>query len=341
MKYQKGLGFLSRLAVSTIVATILIAIIWVCSLFKEPPGWHPIVILLLAFMHLTFELVRWLFQRIFSSGFSRTNTLKVFWGCLLIIAIGSVFYSLLFYIFKWIDHLWLNSEPPAWSHMQIAFLVGLILNIIFTLIQLAWQLNQAYYQKVIDNERFKTEITEANLAVLTHQLDPHFLFNNFNTLYYLIDEDQTLAKRFLKNLSSIYRHLLQRKDENQIPALEEYKIAQQYWSILQERYAEALQVDNQIDTQHLHEKQLPPLVLQQLLENAVKHNQIDPQQPLYIKLHSTYQAITVVNKRNPKTPTTSTGIGIPNLMARYGHLTDEEVIISETNNQYSVTIPLL
>ncbi len=179
----------------------------------------------------------------------------------MIITLGAVFYSLLFFIFKWIDYWWLNSEPPAHAHMKMAFLVGLVLSTIFTLVQLTWRLNQAYYQKLIDNERFKNEIIEANLAVLTHQLDPHFLFNNFNTLYYLIDEDQTLAKRFLKNLSSIYRHLLQHKDENQIPALEEYRIAQQYWSILQERYADALKVDNAINVEHLRPPTDIPIAL--------------------------------------------------------------------------------
>ena len=338
---KRGLDLLARFAISTLIAIILVAIIWVCSQFREPPNLHPIALLLLLFIHLVFELIHWLFKYIFPDGFAKVNSLKILWGCLLSIGAGTAFYFLLFYLFKWIDHWWLDSEPPAYPHMRIALLAGLMLSIIFTLVQLAWQLNQAHYQKVVDNERFKTEITEANLAVLTHQLDPHFLFNNFNTLYYLIDEDQSLAKQFLKNLSNIYRHLLQRQHENQIPALEEYGIAQQYWSILQERYADALIIENQVEVRHLEEKRLPPLVLQQLLENAVKHNQVDPQQALRIALHSTERSITVTNNINAKAPTSSTGIGLPNLIARYGHLSDQEVKISQTEESFSVTIPLL
>lgn len=333
--------FLSRLLISATIAVLLVAMIWVSSQFNEPPDMHPLGLLVLVMVHLTFEAIFWLWKK---AVHQRTNP-PTSWSLLGIglasVGFGTLIFAVQFYLFKWIDHWALNSEVPGLPHLRISVLTGLILSIVFTVVQLALYYNRAYYRKALENERNQNQLTQANLAILTHQLDPHFLFNNFNTLYYLIDENQDLAKRFLKNMSNIYRHILQSKDQRSISATEEYQIARQYLAMLQQRYEDALQVDDQLNTEHLNERHLPPLVLQQLLENIVKHNQVDRAHPLDIRLRSTADTITVENKLIPKDGVSSTGIGLPNIVARYQHLGSDAVRIQQGAETFSVTIPLL
>lgn len=333
--------FLSRLLISAIIAVILVAIIWATSQFREPPDMHPLGLLILVIVHLTFEMIFWFWKRYLGSDVFPHSRLSLFGISLGSILLGTISFAFLFYIFKWIDYWALNSEPPGSPHFRISVLSGLILSIVFTVVQLALYYNRAYYRKALENERNQNKLTQANLAILTHQLDPHFLFNNFNTLYYLIDENQDLAKRFLKNMSNIYRHILQSKDQRSILAMEEYGIARQYLAMLQQRYEEALVIDDQINADHLKDRFLPPLVMQQLLENIVKHNQVDTGQPLGIQLSSTTKALTIQNKIIPKPSAPSTGIGLPNIVARYEHLGNNSVQIEQGKQSFSVTIPLL
>lgn len=333
--------FLSRLLISAIIAVILVAIIWVTSQFREPPDLHPLGLLVLVIVHLTFEVIFWFWKRYFGRGGFPLPGLSTLGIGLASVLLGTLSFSLLFYLFKWIDHWVLNSPAPGSPHFRISILSGLILSIVFTVVQLAFYYNRAYYRKALENERNQNELTQANLAILTHQLDPHFLFNNFNTLYYLIDENQDLAKRFLKNMSNIYRHILQSKNQRSIQASEEYEIAQQYLAMLQLRYEDALMIDDQIEAAHLRERFLPPLVMQQLLENIIKHNQVDTAQPLRIQLSSMADAVTIKNQLIPKSSAPSTGIGLPNIVARYQHLGRDQVQIEQCEQSFSVTIPLL
>lgn len=332
--------FIGRLAISLTIAAILITIIWVTSQFREPPRLNAMLVLLLAIIHATFELIFWMQNRFLAPGFDRLSTWQISKYTLFTIGAGAVFYTILFYGFKWID-FHMGSEWPHWTHIRLALLVGLTLSIIFTLVLLAVRFNKAHYQHALRHERAQNELTQANLALLTHQLDPHFLFNNFNTLYYLIDEDTVLAKAFLKNMADIYRHILQSKERSLLSAQQEYQVARQYLAILRQRYGNALVVHDTIVEKKLVNKFLPPLVVQQLLENIVKHNQLDLSKPLSIALTNNDDCLTIENAKLPKNIVNSTGIGLSNIIARYQHLSPRKVHIEDNITTFSVTIPLL
>jgi len=323
------------------MACIVYSIIWVSSQFLEPPGIGWLALLLLFITYLTFEVVSRVQRKLSGSGFSTSETLNMIISMLGAIMAGVINYATLFYGFKWLDHWSYGSEPPYLQHMVMAALVGLMMSVVFAFIQLGFNWRSQFLKSQLDNERFKGEIAQANLAILKNQLDPHFMFNNFNTLYYLIDEDSGLAKQFLKNVSTIYRYILQNNDKALIPAKEEYDMAKQYLAVIQQRYMALLSLDDAVSETALDKKDVPPLVLQQLIENAIKHNRIDEESPLKISFAVDNGFLTVTNNRNPKRPEHTAKTGLANIKKRYEYLTDRAVVVSESQELFTVSVPLI
>lgn len=331
----------ARILLSAVVGMILFAIIWVSSQFLEAPGFGWFIWLLLFMSYLTFEVVSRVQRSLSARALSSNETLNMVMSMLVAILAGVACYCILFYGFKWLDYSLNRSEPPYLQHMTMAALIGLIMSVVFAFIQLGFNWRSQFFRSQIENERFKGEIAQANLAILKNQLDPHFMFNNFNTLYYLIDEDSALAKQFLKNVSTIYRYILQNNDKALIPAREEYDMARQYLAVIQQRYTSLLHMEEAISREALDDRDVPPLVLQQLIENAIKHNRIDEASPLKLTFTAENGFLTVANNRNPKRPEHTSKTGLANIKKRYEYLTDQEVLVSESPELFSVSVPLI
>ncbi|SNR37495.1 sensor histidine kinase [Dokdonia pacifica] len=338
---MKLFSIYKRLLISLIISLILVAMIWITSQFKEPPQFGFLTVVWILMIYATFEVI-FSFQKSkrIKAWFQKNMPFQVFilFGSILI---GTIVYTLLFYGFKWFDYWYYHSESPTVKHMIMAALIGLCISIIFSLIEYVSNLKTTHYNTLLENEKYKHEITEANLSILKNQLDPHFLFNNLNTLYYLIDEDTTLAKSFLKNISDIYRQILQNKHHITISAPKEYEMAQQYLQIIKQRYQEGLQVENTISKAQLQDKKMPPLVLQQLIENAIKHNKIDIHTTLKIVFSATKDTLVITTIGQKKTNTNTHGSGLVNIKKRYSYLTDKKITISSENDTFKVTVPLL
>ncbi len=330
--------FLVALTISIIVAVTT----WIFSKFQHPPKLY--FFASIAFILMTYgclEVVRFSqirFYKLLNLPSKVLNNSIVFLGS---IALGTLSYTVLFYPFKWFDYWVYNSEPPKWQHFLAAALIGLIISIIFALMQFGMTWLGRYYEAYIENERFKKEMVKANLSILKQQLDPHFMFNNFNTLYYLIDEDKVLAKQFLKNISTIYRYILQNNDASLVSAMDEYQITKQYLYVLRQRFSKSLLIKDIIDLDDIKDKKLPPLVLQQLVENAVKHNKIDETTILQISLSSNGDSLTVRNNVNKKAFEPSSKSGLNNIQKRYKHLNGEGINITNNPEEFSVSIPLI
>lgn len=191
-------------------------------------------------------------------------------------------------------------------------------------------------------QRLKQEKIEVHLRALQAQVNPHFLFNSLNSLSALIDDDTRQASVFLDELSSVYRYLLRANDQILTPLSTELAFIQSYCHLLQTRYGNAFQVEYQVD-QPLLNSQLPPLTLQLLVENAVKHNVVLPDQPLTIAIRTDAQnRLQVSNNIQRKTVrVASTGIGLANILSKYQMLNQSLPIISEETGQFNVTLPLI
>lgn len=185
------------------------------------------------------------------------------------------------------------------------------------------------------------EKLESQFETLKSQINPHFLFNNFNTLITIIEEDPNLAVEYVEKLSDFYRSILQYREKELIPLEEELKIVADYTFLLQKRYGTNLKVI--VESSSIEHDYVVPLTLQMLVENAVKHNVISKQDPLMVRiLREDSGYITICNNLQKKiVAEASTGFGLESIVKRYGLLIDKKVLIREERGEFKVSIPIM
>ena len=184
---------------------------------------------------------------------------------------------------------------------------------------------------------------ESELKALRAQIDPHFLFNNLNILYALIQQDRPEAAHFLSCFSSLYRYLIRHRDADLVPLTEELRFVEEYLYLLRHRFGRAydFQTTVRVPEAELHRLLVVPGTLQVLIENVIKHNRGGDEQPLPVTLDVGPTALTVRNRVAPKrTPVESTGTGLANLRERYRLLTEQELRV-QRDADFAVTVPLL
>jgi sensor histidine kinase YesM len=197
-------------------------------------------------------------------------------------------------------------------------------------------------QHIQRSEALARENIQSQLEVLKSQIDPHFLFNSLNTLAALIDDNNAPAQTYLEQLSDVYRYVLLSKDKNTVTLEEELKFVESYIYLIKARFRENVKIDNQVSAQY-HKYMVPPLTLQMLVENAIKHNVISKEKPLTIRLFSeTDQYLSIENNIQEKTTfEKSTKVGLQNIINRYNFLTQRKIEIFSNKHTFSVKIPLL
>jgi sensor histidine kinase YesM len=175
---------------------------------------------------------------------------------------------------------------------------------------------------------------------LRRQLSPHFLFNNINVLTALIEEDPKRAVHFSESLGNIYRHFLRQEDEDVVTLQKALTFSKNYLELLKYRFEDAFQ--------YVLPKEVPlnqyiiPLALQQVIENTIKHNELSKEKPLQVIIEIHKEYISIQNTKQPKHTTEKTkGIGIENIQKRYAFLTEKEVIIEETETNFTIKLPIL
>lgn len=192
----------------------------------------------------------------------------------------------------------------------------------------------------LEADRYRVAAAQAQIEALKAQLDPHFMFNSLNTLTELVEINSSRSLDFLKNFGQVYRYVLQTREHEAVTLQEELDFADSYLFLLKTRFGEALQVEKNIAGPDL-ERRLPPMTLQLLLENAVKHNALTAARPLRIRLSSDGAALTVQNNRQPKSSKPySSGIGLKNITERVIRLARQEPEIENGNTFFTVKIPL-
>jgi ligand-binding sensor domain-containing protein len=177
---------------------------------------------------------------------------------------------------------------------------------------------------------------------LKSQVNPHFLFNSLNTLASLIEEDQGTAIDYTVHLSDLYRKILTLRNKDLVPLGEEIEILRAYIYIQQSRFGSALRVNINIPQALLTTKQIVPLSLQLLVENAIKHNVVSKDSPLIINITANDDEISVANTLMPKySKEKGSGLGLINIYKRYRLLTKRNMAYGPDNNEYVVKLPLL
>ncbi len=196
-------------------------------------------------------------------------------------------------------------------------------------------------ESLVAREKLEKEHAQSKYANLKAQLDPHFMFNSLNVLSGLIRKDPAQAEAFVDDFARVYRYLLEVKNEMVVPLKEELQFAQHYLNLQKSRFREGLVVETHINPQHLL-CYLPPLSLQELVSNAIKHNRISAQEPLHLEIISDKDELVVRNNlQNRRDKVESTGVGLDNLKERYRLLGPAEPRFLINGRAYLAYLPLL
>lgn len=202
-------------------------------------------------------------------------------------------------------------------------------------------INQLKQKQKIREQTFLAGSASAKFDALKNQLDPHFLFNSLNVLTGLIDENPEKAQQFTTALAKVYRYVLEQKNKELISLDEELDFARTYIDLLQMRFEDSILTEIPSKSSNPDYK-IVPLSLQLLLENAVKHNLLSPQQPLKISVYEENGMLVVENSLNIKeTIGNKTGFGLNNIKQRYALLSSQKTIIEKTEKQFIIKLPLL
>lgn len=195
---------------------------------------------------------------------------------------------------------------------------------------------------LLQNEQLVAENIQNQYQALKDQLNPHMLFNSLNTLQSLVRENTERAQDYIRELSSVLRYTLQENDTHTVSLREEMNFVDAYIFLMKMRYEDNLIFKITIDS-HLMNYRLPPLSIQLLVENAIKHNEISNRNPLTIFIRTNEENSlcieNILQLRRSSAP--GTGVGLTNLSKRYQLIFRKEIQIAETNGTFSVCIPLV
>ncbi len=219
----------------------------------------------------------------------------------------------------------------------ILCITGLVYNVLYFAVYSYYHFSQTQLQ-YIENQRRQLSL---QLEALRSQLSPHFLFNCLNTISSLLYKDTRKAERFIRQLASAYKHTLESRDQPVIPLAKELEFVQAYQYLLSVRFQDQVQVDIDLSEDTL-QSLVPPMTVQLLVENAVKHNVISPEEKLYIAVTERQRGLLVSNNKT-KTPerTTSFRIGLENIRSRYQLLHKRGIRVMDERDDFSIWLPII
>jgi LytS/YehU family sensor histidine kinase len=202
---------------------------------------------------------------------------------------------------------------------------------------------EKWKSSVTETSRLQNAYQKSRLLILKRQINPHFLFNCFNTLSSLIQEDESEAENFLNELTRVYRYLLQGDEQQLVKLEEELKFIRSYLYLGKTRFGDALRVEMHVEEADLLLK-MAPLTLQVVLENIIYSNAFSKADPLFIRIGGNGRRGLVIG--NTEQPKKVTGISeheeaLDDLVRKYRLLSGREIEIRETGNNREIIIPLI
>lgn len=254
------------------------------------------------------------------------------------LAIGLFFTIILrwFFVLVFIEFTYVNLQDEI-----ILTIFVLLVTTTLTVVDLSVFLLEKWRFSLAELERFKKENAEFQFESLRNQVNPHFLFNSLNTLSSLIFQDQQKAGSFLRELSDVYRYILENRDRELVTLKKELEILKSYIYLVLLRFEQNLSITIDLP-EKLDTMLIPPLTLQMLVENATKHNIVSKKKPLHVKIYSEDEYIVVSNNLQQKENRTySSKLGLENIKSRYNYLTDRAVEIIDGPEEFIVKIPLI
>ncbi len=194
----------------------------------------------------------------------------------------------------------------------------------------------------LENTKLKAANADASNQLLRQQIHPHFLFNSLNTIKSLYKKDNDLGNKYIIHLSDFLRVVVSDNNKKVNKLMSELKLCEDYIEMQKIRFKKALVFKVSITDEALKDGYLPSFALQPLVENAIKHNELTEEKPLFIQVNQVNDRIEISNNlQEKKSNEGSTGSGLVNLSERYRLISNEEVIINQTEQNFSVSIKIL
>lgn len=193
-----------------------------------------------------------------------------------------------------------------------------------------------------ENQKLQNEILLDQYQSLKTQISPHFMFNSLTALRELIDQNAADAKLYVSHLSLVLRYTLSSIESKSKCLSEELEVAESYMHLVKIRFGSSIKVETNVDFAYKNFR-LPPLAIQTLLENAIKHNEISKKNPFTIRIETgSDQVLSITNTIQEKvTKEYSSGLGLSNLSKQYHYLGGKDITITNKNNEFRVELPLL
>lgn len=262
---------------------------------------------------------------------------------ILALVLAVVFYTApltIGYIYAWMQ--WVSDAGINWEVIRIVTLFNVIAVIFVVHIY-----ETVFLIRRTDRDRrrqaeLELARAEAELEALKNQVDPHFIFNSLNTLAWLIEDRPVQAVQFTENLADIYRYMLRNKGSDVVVLQEELNVVHQYVELLRIRFGPSLHLEITLTDADRGKWLVPPMSVQALVENAVKHNELDVKQPMHICISRHDDRLVVINSLRPKhSSQPGTGTGLRNLDNRVFLLSGRKIHIQETTDAFTVEMPLI
>jgi hypothetical protein len=331
-----------RLLAPPLLAGVALGGVYLSAMFEEPPGWSLTVLLVvIAQVYIIGEGVRlisrWLQGRLpWRERLGRRVLVQV----LASLGFACIYLLLIYVPIKLREIAQGSNDHLGWPHLAFTLLFAFALGLALSLLQLIFDLLQQWQRSELEAERLRRSALRMELDALKAQLNPHFLFNSLNTLHGLIDEAPERARLLVLELSDVLRYVLRHGEQDLVPLSEELDFLQAYLRILDARHGDGLRliIGDLGDTATAC---LPPMSLQVLIENVVRHNRIDPGQSLSVSLTRAGDRLQMRNPLRPmRSPNAGAGIGLKNLQARYQALQQPPPEVSRDAADFCVSLPL-
>lgn len=330
---------------SFLIAMPLIDVAWNLVLYKERFFSDAQVWLISFPLLFAIGVVSWFLHVQYAYNIERRfpgldqTTQRILWKVLIFLFVMTPSVALIFVIY---DSFGVAGYRLQEMDIPKGLFLGFAVNIIFETLYEADYVFTKLKETAAEKETLQELSLQTDFDSLKNQVNPHFLFNCFNTLSSLISVDRQRAEQFLNELSKVYRYLLRNNEEGMTTVENEIRFIRSYFQLLQTRHGEAVQLNIEIDKRY-HSYLLPSLTLQLLVENVVKHNALSKTKPLVIDIFTTTGNTLVINnnlqRRTVKAP--SNKVGLDNIKAKYALLKQTGFQVIENEKNFTVVLPLI
>lgn len=310
------------------------------SYLELQPDWWKVAVISLAYTYGLGYTCAYLMPRLSRTRFLQSRPVTKFIFNLVILAV--IVYLVAVIIF-YLCMLALYDHTNEWltlgfvfKNAQISLYIAMAISLFFSSIEFL----KSYRNEAVRAEKLEKEKINAQFESLKSQVNPHFLFNSLNALSSLIYEDKELAVKYVRQLSEVYRYVLDARSKDLVPLPEELDFLRSYLFLQKMRFGDNLTVEIRLDQPN--RQLIPPLTLQVLVENAIKHNEISSEFPLAVSIYQKKGKLVVENQVRPKTIIDKgMGVGLKNIIARYRLFSDKSIEITRENDLFRIRIPIL